>query len=298
MSVAIVVCVGQSNERGTGGAGTAGVTEFGPPHRDPIKPNGNEYSMWPAMVDKLATFGVRAIVRNTAVGSSSIVRAWCGGCRTWQADRYTGLGEWCLPTVPNGYKYKNIFTANETKTSFVEPIWPTTVGATVTEGSLIWSCLVADANDLSGHVYIEGESGFDPRGQFAALEAQCVGAFDHKLAIIQIGQSDALCVTSRDEFRDGHISAANWLLARGFRVFIGLSWCNPGYAPIYPVRIQPGKDDALSLLSGNEMVHPGVDMYSVFGADPGTQSGGSHVYPNTLDAGGRLWAECIAGRIA
>lgn len=297
MSTALIVCVGQSNERGTGGAGTAGMTEFGPPHRDPIKPNGNEFSMWPAMIDGLAARGVRAIVRNTAVGSTSIVRAWCGGCRTWQATRFTGAGEWCLPTTPNGYKYRNSYSL-EVQTSGTEPSWPTTPGATVNEGSLIWNCAVADANDTSGHVYVEGESGFDPRGQFGVIAAQSVGAFDHKIAIIQIGQSDSLVATTRAEFRDGHISASNWLLARGFRVFVGLSWCNPAYASIYPVTIQPGKDDALAAMAGNPMVHAGIDMYSEFGADPGTQGGGSHVYPVTLDAGGRLWANCIAARIA
>lgn len=293
MMTALIVCSGQSNERGVGGVGTASVTEFGPPHRDPIKPNGYEASMWPAIVDGLAAHGVRAVVRNTAVGSTSIAKSWVGLCRTWSASRPTARGEWVLPTTPNGYKYRSSVTA-DVNTSASEPAWPTMVGNTVSDGGITWTCAIADASDVPNHVYTEGETGFDPMGYLAAVDAQSVGDFSLKIAIIQIGQSDAGDLTTLEQFRDAYISVAQWFLARGFKVFMGLSTCHPLFQGSYTTAFQPAITEALEFFSGNQDVFRGADLFSAFGVSPPYSDGGVHVTQDILRQAGELWSTIIS----
>jgi hypothetical protein len=56
---------------------------------------------------------------------------------TWAATTAKSLGDYVIPTAPNGYKYR-CTTAGTT--AGTQPTWPTTVGATVTDGSAIWTC--------------------------------------------------------------------------------------------------------------------------------------------------------------
>jgi hypothetical protein len=297
MSTALVVCTGQSNERGTGGSGTASLSEAGPPHRDPIYPNGYESSMWPALVDTLAVAGIRAIVRNTAVGSSSISKGWCGLCRTWAATRKTARGEWVIPTVPNGYKYRSTGSADVNAGSS-EPTWPTIVSNTVSDGSVTWTCALADANDASGHSYVEGEAGFDPMGYFNIVAQNSIGSFDLKIAIIQIGQSDALCLTTKDEFLNGYIAAANWYLSRGFKVFMGLSTGHTAYTSAYTNNFQPAITEALGFFNSNANVFRGADLFAAFGESPPYSDGGVHVTQDILRQAGDLWGGIISAALA
>lgn len=292
MMTALIVCLGQSNERGTGGTNTSSLNEFGPPHRDPIMPNGYQASMWPALVDGLAAYGIRALVRNTAVGSTSIAKSWVGLCKTWGASRRTARGEWAIPTTPNGYKYRSTGSADAT-TGGAEPTWPTTVGNTVADGAVTWTCAESDASDVPGHVYAEGESGFDPQGHFAVIDAQSVGVFSCKVAIIQIGQSDAFGLTTLAEFRDATISATNWFLSRAFKVFIGLSTCHTSYAAAYASDFQPAITEALDHFAGNQNVFRGADLFDAFGASPPYSDGGVHVTQDILRQAGELWAPIV-----
>lgn len=297
MSTALIVCLGQSNERGTGGAGTASVTAMGPPHRDPIAPNGNQASMWPAMVDSLSRQGIRAIVRNTAKGSSTVSRSWVGMCRTWSADRNVSQGEWALPSTPNGRKYK-CSSNTDVRSGMTEPAWPTTVGASVDDNTATWTCALTDENDTDGHKYVEGESGFDPKGLFGVIESYLVGEYDYRIAILQIGQSDAATGTTLDEFRDAYIAATAWFLARDFIVFLGLSTGSTSYVTQYVNNFQPAITDALAYFSGNDNVHRGADLFELFGANPPSSDGGVHVTQEVLRQAGEVWADIISSVIS
>ncbi len=59
------------------------------------------------------------------------------GATTWLASTAYALDDLVLPTVANGYYYK-CTTAGTSGTT--EPTWPTTEGATVTDGTVVWTC--------------------------------------------------------------------------------------------------------------------------------------------------------------
>jgi len=60
----------------------------------------------------------------------------------WGKDSYYETGTFVRPTVRNGYEYE-CTTAGASLGK--EPVWPTSVDATVTDGTAVWTCR-ADAN--------------------------------------------------------------------------------------------------------------------------------------------------------
>lgn len=65
---------------------------------------------------------------------------------TWQAAEAVTVGTFRQPVTANGYRYE--CTIGGTTGAF-EPTWPTTVGATVADGSVTWTCrakVITDAN--------------------------------------------------------------------------------------------------------------------------------------------------------
>lgn len=88
----VFALVAQSNERGNGeNSANVGVPlygYYGPPTQDPVQPNGDAVapsggsffgSLWPRLVSRLwDEGGTSLIVKNTAVGGTSIVTDWCG----------------------------------------------------------------------------------------------------------------------------------------------------------------------------------------------------------------------------
>lgn len=58
----------------------------------------------------------------------------------WDNATAYSLGDLAEPVTPNGFKYK-ITTAGTSGAS--EPTWPTTIGATVIDGTCVWECLSA-----------------------------------------------------------------------------------------------------------------------------------------------------------
>lgn len=55
----------------------------------------------------------------------------------WAASTAYSLGAVRTPTTPNGYVY-TVTTAGTSAAS--QPTWPTTIGATVTDGGVTWTC--------------------------------------------------------------------------------------------------------------------------------------------------------------
>lgn len=55
----------------------------------------------------------------------------------WAASTAYSLGAVRTPTAPNGYVY-TVTTAGTSAAS--QPTWPTTIGATVTDGGVTWTC--------------------------------------------------------------------------------------------------------------------------------------------------------------
>ena len=60
-----------------------------------------------------------------------------GRCQTWASGINPDVGDLFVPTIDNGYQYYN--TVSGGKTGSTEPTWPTTFGATVTDGTCTWT---------------------------------------------------------------------------------------------------------------------------------------------------------------
>lgn len=58
----------------------------------------------------------------------------------WEASTAYSLGDSVEPVTPNGKRYV-VTTAGTTGAS--EPTWPTSIGSTVANGSVIWTCVAA-----------------------------------------------------------------------------------------------------------------------------------------------------------
>jgi hypothetical protein len=106
------------------------------------------------------------------------------GYATWAASTAYALGDYVVPTTSNGFYYE-CTTAGTSGTT--EPTWPTTAGATVTDGTVVWTCRQpavwttrgqADANadsvtgeDLFANVYTLGTIESAPAPQIYIFQA-------------------------------------------------------------------------------------------------------------------------------
>lgn len=64
----------------------------------------------------------------------------------WRPNEAQSAAEFIRPTVPNGFSYE-CTTAGTTGTK--EPRWPTTISATVTDGSVTWTCRAASGSGVN-----------------------------------------------------------------------------------------------------------------------------------------------------
>lgn len=64
----------------------------------------------------------------------------------WRGNEQFGTTEYIRPTHANGYSYE-CTTAGTSGSR--EPIWPKTIGATVQDGSVTWTCRAAADNGLN-----------------------------------------------------------------------------------------------------------------------------------------------------
>lgn len=71
--------------------------------------------------------------------NGQILTFTCGvQAAAWQANTNYALNAIVRPTTPNGRRY--IATADAGSSAGSEPTWPTTVGATVVDGGITWTC--------------------------------------------------------------------------------------------------------------------------------------------------------------
>lgn len=88
------------------------------------------------------------------------------GAATWLPTHLYSVNDIAIPTVPNGFVYVNFVGAFSGAS---EPVWPTTPGATVHDGSTTWTCyrsgqyIVApsDFQDLDSKIFkaVNGDQG-------------------------------------------------------------------------------------------------------------------------------------------
>ena len=62
----------------------------------------------------------------------------------WVADTVAAVNDIVNPTTPNGYSYRCTARTGDFKThATTEPTWPTTLGATVVDDAVTWTCVQA-----------------------------------------------------------------------------------------------------------------------------------------------------------
>jgi|GEM_PF-1799055 len=64
----------------------------------------------------------------------------------WQASTIYSLGADRMPTSPNGFRYQVTVVGTS---GAAEPTWPTTIGATVVDGTVTWTCAGAGMSRLA-----------------------------------------------------------------------------------------------------------------------------------------------------
>ncbi len=85
---------------------------------------------------------------NSPVGGGCVVTGG-GSCAAESATSWTGLtayapGAHVMPTSPTVPGCRFLTNANGTS-GVVEPVWPTSLGGTVADGNLTWTCVALDA---------------------------------------------------------------------------------------------------------------------------------------------------------
>ena len=64
----------------------------------------------------------------------------------WTASTVTALNALRRPTAANGYRYQATTAGT---TAGTEPTWPTTIGSTVTDGTVVWTCRGTEVYDAN-----------------------------------------------------------------------------------------------------------------------------------------------------
>lgn len=63
----------------------------------------------------------------------------------WQAGKEYATNDYCRPSASTGFSY---LASSGGQSGGVEPIWPTTVDATVTDGAVTWTAKTAGGNGI------------------------------------------------------------------------------------------------------------------------------------------------------
>ena len=81
-----------------------------------------------------------AAYTSVATGNWNISTTW-NADTAWAADTEIALNEFRTPVTPTGYRYECTARAGDFKTHATdEPVWPTTVGNTVVDDQITWTC--------------------------------------------------------------------------------------------------------------------------------------------------------------
>lgn len=300
--ICLVVGYGQSNEQGSAVTGSGASAKWQSLYGFPLETTSGRSGPVHVLAQMLGAEGHAVWVRNMAWGGTGVIGAWNGWCRTWAAST-NGFppGSWAIPTVPNGFKYLAGGTPGISQsTGASQPTWPTTLDQTVVDGTVTWTCKAADAKDVNGYVYQQGDSGYDPRGYIAALLAAIndAKASGFEVWVFSSGhQSDfgqpAATVSAT------LVSLMRRVLATApDRVYLGVTnrfvgdasatqWDAGGFYPT--VRAQ-----ALAALSDDPRVMPGADLSAITDASMTDPAGRIHLNDVGVFYAGQLWRQAVA----
>lgn len=290
----LVLVNGQSNERGTPESTSSALawqTIHALPMRDPVAPSGGAASIWTVAADNAARLtGHDVLVRNMAVGSTSLPDTWIGRAKGWAASRDETIGQIVLPG--NGYRYRVTVGG---ACGADEPIWPTSVSNTVVSGSATYRCEgVVTASDAVDHIYEEGESGFDPAGLLATSIDNIRGKWDKVVAVLALGQRDAATGTTRAVWEFAMQRWIDFYRSRDIMVIVGFTCASTSRQAAYDSVLIPGWMNVMAANASDTGVLTGPDLSQ----HAWTLHDNVHMTAASLRKAGRmLWGPALAAAL-
>jgi len=253
-----LIVFGQSNELGAGLIPDRTMA-YGPPYYDTITyPNVNsgQRSMWPRLMERMARErGIWVKPWIAARGGTSISECFVGNLRTWASGIKLCFGSY---VVSDGGIWRD---NNNAGGVHVGTSAPTGTSNVTTADGIPWVYIKAYAGETMG-IQSAGSALFDPNGYVATgynALSQRFG-FGERWVLIEYGQNDGAIPTSRADYANAHIVLADYFLAQGCRVAIGLSIYSTETAngnvieDGYQNNLIPAISDVLAHYSGNANV--------------------------------------------
>lgn len=100
-------------------------------------------------------------------GNADVYHHYLDDPGAWAASTNYSVGDFRRPTTPNGFRYEA--TADTGSSGGTEPTWPTTVGSTVVDSGITWTCRsfsVTDTNCPHSKSVVKAvQSLFGPKGE-------------------------------------------------------------------------------------------------------------------------------------
>ena len=124
-----------------------------------------EYPMdlTPKFMQRLERWGGKVYMEDEGDGTNKARVRWykyhtLSGAAAWVANTAYALGDIVVPTTLNGYWYE--CTTAGTSHATTEPTWPTTVGGTVTDGTVTWTCRTSEIPFEYEEIIVLGATGY------------------------------------------------------------------------------------------------------------------------------------------
>ena len=191
-------------------------------------------------------------------------------CTTGRSTAAFGDGPFKVNGAETNLDY--VETIGTQSTAASAPTFPTpTLGATVTDGTIVWTC-IATSGYSGGQVLSEDANkgfGFDPYGLLARLHEEMgrITGVTRRIVYLSNGQSDQ--ARGATTYGAALQSIASYFLTRGYEVMIGLTTFYPRSTTANYDALQTGRTNALAALRAGShaaRVLDGANLYALMGS--------------------------------
>jgi hypothetical protein len=262
--------VGQSNEQGAGKTPDKAIRATAPLH-DPIGPNGGPRSWWPYVASALEeSKDTLLLLKNTAVGATSLCDSWVGRLRVWRRGMNVVRGTYVIVgnelyrcDLPLGKAAPTLQLPNEAP-----------LGTALQDGCSWLSA--GSATALPGIVASFKHPLFDPNGLLAnaLTNLLSIPRVSERWIFISIGQGDKTVSSSSDQYYSALRIATDYFLQANVKVFIGFTCYGTsiGLDAWYQAELLPGLRRALTHYADHPSVAKGANLREELGILPVIES--------------------------